>query len=400
MHASQQQTDAAGGLTVQDSARRGVGLIPGEVYSVRVSRVDERQVELEFSDRCLVADTPYRFRLGDRIALRLVGSNSGQLSFQLAVPAMQKQQAAEHLATFARAAGIPRHPASLAALGQLLELQLPVHCESAADMQALQAQGCPLGTAFAADLRRIWAAGQRPSVSMLACLGHQHADSLSLCAVLRRLPPLPLQFLNGQRTANIADYAVAGTGAGQHSARSIGQILRLLYSDADDPRNISNVIPRKLIESSAPLSQLLELLAMQRLLATLDSPHQKYILPMAGRQTDIDVLVDLRPLGRSGYLPRYSCHVKLEDAGENGTELQFVSEGTDCRMALLRGNPDWIWQLLETTLPRDEGPARDWPICRPGSTLARPDYPGFSGRLPHSLLEGLARLGQVLYERC
>lgn len=385
---------------MQDGARRGAGLVTGEVYSARVSRVDERQVELEFSDRCLVADTPYRFRLGDRIALRLVGSSSGQLSFQLAVPAERQQGAAEHLSTFARAAGIPRHPAALAALGELLAHRLPVQSESAADMQALQAQGCPIGAGFTAELRRIWAAGYRPSVSVMANLAHQCAGHLSLGGLIRSLPQLPVHFRHQERNVLLSDYAIAGNAGSKSLARSIGNILRLLYSDEDDPRYLANVLPNQAVVAQPALRQLLDLLAMQRLLATLDSPHLKFILPMAGTRTDLDVLVDLRPLGRSGYLPRFSCHVKLDDAASGAVELQFVSEGADCRMALLRGNPAWITQLLETPLLQDDAAAQDWPICKPETELATSDYPGFAGRLPHSLLTGLARLGQLLYERC
>src|SRR5690606_15292630 len=103
MQTRERNGGALAGLTLLEGS--GNGLRPGEVYTARVTCARDGQVELELGDSCLVADTRYRFRVGDRVTLRYIGSHAGQIRFELALPGGAGMHESGMLRTLALAVG-------------------------------------------------------------------------------------------------------------------------------------------------------------------------------------------------------------------------------------------------------------------------------------------------------
>ncbi|MCB1185823.1 hypothetical protein KDL29_01540 [bacterium] len=397
MHTRERNGGALAGLSLVEGS--GNGLKPGEVYTARVSCAREGQVELELGDSCLVADTRYRFRVGDRVTLRYIGSHAGQIRFELALPSGASGHETGMLRTLALAVGAEDSSYSHGAMDLLLRHALPLTAENVNQLAELQKRGCLFSPGFMSELGRIWSARLKPSASMLSNYSHWRERDISLSELVRESVEFEQMRNSSSRGQDLAKQALIGYAGQPVDQRSIGISLRSLYGGANDPLSLGQLRTDDDLRRNFSFCRLLDILAMQCLLATLDGPRMSFVLPMASRCGDRDVRLQLTLLGRRNYRERYSCIIGIDNPVQQACEMQVGGYGDEASIEMLSGSGEIAGLLRKEPEPRVLTPARMMPAIGDMRT-ENGGFPGFAQRIPAGLHRLLARLSVVLQERC
>ncbi|MEZ5338339.1 MAG: hypothetical protein R3F46_08740 [bacterium] len=374
-------------------------LLPGEVYTARVSRVDSGLLELELGDSCLVAESAYSFRVGDRLTLRYIGRHSGMIRFALAPPSPGSRDGTGMLRTLALAVGADDSADCHTAMDLLLRHALPLAAENVNTLSELLQRDCELNPGLLLELSEFWSAGLRPAVGMLHNHFRWRSSGQGLCALIREAAEFerlrnPLSVGGGlERLAIIGE---DGEAADQRSTRLI---LRLLYGGANDPMSLDQLCRDTELRRNPALSALLDVLAMHCLRSAMDSPRVEFSVPLATSRGDCDARLSVLPLGQRHYQQRFSCILTLVRRDQPETCLQVHGDGDGLEFSMLSGDGSLATALRYAVEPRITSPPRRLPEPTDPAALES-GYPGFAQRLPLGVSRLLARLSQVLQERC
>ncbi|MCB1216050.1 hypothetical protein KDL44_01575 [bacterium] len=374
-------------------------LVPGEVYAARVTRVDSGLLELELGDSCLVAESAYSFRVGDRLTLRYIGRHSGMIRFALAPPSPGSREGAGMLRTLALAVGADDSADCHTAMDLLLRHSLPLQAENVNTLAELLQRNSELGPGLLLELSEFWSAGLRPAVGMLHNYFRWRNSGQGLCALIREAAEFerlrnPLSVGGG-----LEHMAIIGEGGEAADQRSTRLILRLLYGGANDPMSLDQLCQDNDLRRNPALSALLDVLGMQCMRSAIDSPRMEFSIPLAGRIGDCDARLSVLPLGQRHYRQRFSCILTLMCRGEQQSSLQVHGDGDGMEFSMLSGDGSLATALRYAVEPRITSPPRRLPEPT-DPALLEDGYPGFAQRLPLGIPRLLARLSAVLQERC
>lgn len=348
-------------------------LLAGQVYQARVSRVHAGQLELAIGDSCLLADSVYRFRQGDWLSLRCMGRQDGRLRFELVMP--EGGQARESLAALARASGVSSDKASVEAVAELLRLGLPVRPGTVALRMELQRSDCQLDGELAAVIMRLQAAGLDIDQPGLAAYGKWRQGGGSLAGLIRCSCP------------QLAGRLLAGADGIVHSPAAIRGILHSLYgSPSLVTSNDGAAGPESCCDSLAGL------LALLATLAELEKPKLRFRLPCTAAGGDFDIEIEYTALGRRNYRQCFSAMLSLQAAQRPPSRIQLVDTGSTLQVSMLAGDDSLPERMRRISMPGSSQQSATQASGKEGRSLAT--------RLPHTLMEQLARMVAVLQERC
>src|SRR5690606_29323333 len=137
----------------------------------------------------------------------------------------------------------------------------------------LQKRGCLFSPGFMVELNRIWTAGLQPTASMLTNYSHWRNREMTMCELISESVEFE-QLRNPHRSGReFAMLAIAGADGQAVDQRNISLTRRSLYGGANDPLSLGQLSIDEELRRNFALCRLLDILAMQCLLATLDSPR-------------------------------------------------------------------------------------------------------------------------------
>ncbi|MBN2082709.1 hypothetical protein JW859_10970 [bacterium] len=348
-----------GQLTVAGAQTRLADLAVGQLYRVEVTDVLPGKVEFLLGNQYLLAATPFRFRTGDVINLRLIERTADLLTFQLTLPPAGEGEQPDVTALL-RAARLPDTADNRVALTVLLRAGITVNNRTLGEVAQLIANlPAESVAAFLPLYRELVAKGLILAPEILEQLARQsgQAPELSgtLAAAFERM-----QKRGARDKKRLLDEAVAGALTSLESdrdlptAQALKDKLRLLYgspekalyeallaaaeddtpveaeedeapAQAVDLTDLANIALGE--EVPAELAVALNMLQALRIESLFTPNGDELRLPVVldGEPTEVGISVSL--LAEQYYQKDYALRVRVENATQGKVEFQLRTRG-------------------------------------------------------------------------
>jgi len=349
-----------GQLTVAGAQARLADLAVGQLYRVEITDVLPGKVEFLLGNQYLLAATPFRFRAGDVINLRLIGRTADLLTFQLTLPPAAEGEQPDVTALL-RAARLADTADNRVALTVLMRAGITVNNRTLGEVAQLIANlPAESVAAFLPLYRELVAKGLVLAPEILEQLARQSGQtpelSGTLAAAFERM-----QKRGPRDKKRLLDEAVEGALTSLESdrdlptAQALKDKLRLLYGspekalyealitaieneDAALPE-VGDEAPEYGVELTdlaniaigeevpAELAVALNMLQALRIesLFTPSGDELKLPLVLDGEPTEVGISVSL--LAEQYYQKDYALRVRVENATQGKVEFQLRTRG-------------------------------------------------------------------------